>query len=181
MKQNTLSDFFPGWPYQATERRPDGDINNGAFNLISNPEKIDLIHEATEANGLRPLLVYLNRPNGDFMTLGTASGSSEDSPYHSYLQFTIRYYEIAIDKEWPQDFEKKWNQWLGKLGTSKPELSQAINRSVVLEWDYFYLRPETEQRLLVSMFPRSTTEASHKELYSYILQFFQALEDGDLN
>lgn len=78
MKEDINSAAFKGWPFSAEERREDGEINNGAINLVLYPEKIDLIHEATEKNGLRQLLLYLNRDDGAFITLGCSYGQLED-------------------------------------------------------------------------------------------------------
>lgn len=181
MKEDKDSAGFKGWPFHAEERREDGEINNGAFNLVANPEKIDLIHEATEANGLRPMLKYLNRPEGCFMTLGCAAGVENDGRYYSYLEFTIRHPELAKSADWPQQFEQKWNQFRSLADSTHPGIAVWLEESCKMAWRRFYLRPETDQRLLVCMDLRAVSESEHDVLTSHVQKYFQVLESGELN
>lgn len=96
MKQDNDSNHFKRWPY-IPELRDDGDHNNGGIDLITHPDRVSLIHEATEDNGLRPLLVELNKPGGRFMSLGCASGL--DGSYDSYVEFTLRDHSLAINQD----------------------------------------------------------------------------------
>lgn len=172
---------FKGWPFRGEDRREDGEINNGAFDLVVHPEKIDAIHEATEANGLRPLLVYLNRTDGHFMTLGCASGLADDGLYYSYLQFTARQAESAMRTAWPQDLEQNWMRFLDHSDTTLPGIAVWLGGRCGMGYQRFFLRPETDQRLLVCMDLRASNEKEHNVVTSHVQNFFHLLESGQLN
>jgi len=181
MEEDQDSNHFKGWPFHAEDRREDGNINNGAFDLISHPNKIDSIHEATESNGLRPLIKYLNSPDGCFMTLGCASGIENDGLYYSYLEFTIRYAELARSTNWPQEIERKWNRFLDRAESQIEGIRYLLEESCRMTYRYFYLRPEIDQRLLVCMDLRAVSEDDHRILASHIQRFFDLLQSGELN
>lgn len=181
MKEDRESNRFQGWPFHAEERREDGEINNGAFDLISQPHKIDSIHEATDANGLRPLIKYLNRPVGCFMTLGCAAGIEDDGLYYSYLELTIRYAELARSTDWPQEFEQKWKHFLERAESQIEGIRHLLEESCRMTYRHFYLRPEIDRRLLVCMDLRAVSEAHHRILISHAQRFFELLESGELN
>lgn len=57
------------------------------------------------------MLHYLNRSDGDFRTLGSASGRDGDGLYYSYVEFTLRDPVLAKEEFWPHQFERKWLNW----------------------------------------------------------------------
>lgn len=179
MKQDTSSNHFKFWPYVAEER--DDDRNNGAFNLITHPEKIDLIHEATEENGLRSLFVLLNQDAGCFMTLGCASGQEDDRNYYSYFEFTLRDAQLASHTDWVTEFEGKWKKFLLIHDSRYPGIKRLLEGCAPMEWRYFHLRPESDPRKLVIMFLAAEDEYNHGLLVSHILYFFQDLQEGLLD
>lgn len=182
MKEDiNFTHHFKSWPFAAEVPREDGEVNNGAVNLVLHPEKIDLIHEATEENGLRPLLIYLNREDGDFITLGCASGESDDGNYYGYLEFTVRDAYVATYTPWPDSFEALWGRFLLQADSQYPGIKNWILDNCKWEWRYFYLRPETEQRRLVTMFSRAVNEHEFGVLISHIHNFFALLESGKIN
>ena len=181
MEEDVGSDHFKGWPFVAESRREDGGINNGAFNLVLHPEKIDTIHEATNANGLRPLLVHINRPSGCMMTLGCAYGLESDGLYYSYLEITIRDAQSAMNKDWPQIFEQKWQQYLDRAESQIEGIKRLLEENLAMTYRRFCLRPETDQRLLVCIYLRAASEDDHQSLAGHPLRFFQLLEAGELH
>lgn len=181
MKEDINSAAFKGWPFSAEERREDGEINNGAINLVLYPEKIDLIHEATEKNRLRQLLIYLNRDDGDFITLGCSYGQLEDGYYYGYLEFSLRDAFSAMHTDWPAAFELQWEKFLLRADAQYPGIKNWLLGNCQWEWRCFYLRPETEQRRLVTLFSRAVDEHEFSVLISHVHNFFALLESGDLN
>lgn len=179
MKKDKDTTRFKGWPFAAQERREDGEINNGAFDLVQHPEKIEAIHEATAKNGLQPLLIYLNRPDGDFLTLGCSSGL--DGNYYAYIEFTIRDAALAMNTGWPQVFERQWNRYLDRADSQFPGIAHWLKESCQMEWRHFHLRPEIEPRLLVTLYPVAIDETEFCKLMSHIQRFFELLESRELD
>lgn len=79
---------FIRFPYRR-DIRENGDINNGGFDLIQFPEKINDIHEITDYPWFKEFIKRVNKTSGLFMTLGCAIGYIDDSLY-GYVDFTCR-------------------------------------------------------------------------------------------
>ncbi|MFW7214622.1 hypothetical protein [Enterobacter sp. BNK-22] len=79
---------FTRFPYRR-DIRENGDINNGGFDLIQFPEKINEIHEVKEFPWLKDFISEVNSADGLFMTLGCAIGYEEDILY-GYIDFSLR-------------------------------------------------------------------------------------------
>ena len=172
MKQDFDTEHFQRWPY-VPQHRDDGDHNNGAIDLVVNPDRIGEIHEATDANGLRPLLIELNGATGQFMTLGSASGFDDDA-YHSYLELTYRNQEQARDIEAIHAVSDAWEQW---VKSKYPEYAAPILANVVLAYRSFSLRG-SEPQYLITAYYRATEESTHRqlvELFHLFLHEFQEL------
>lgn len=171
MKQDFDSDHFKRWPY-IPELREDGNNNNGGIDLIEHPERITLIHEATDENGLRPLLIEMNKPGGQFMSLGCASGM--DGTYDSYIEFTLRDHERALSIDAVHAFDLAWNDW---VKSKYPDYAAPILANVVLAYRSFSLRG-SEPQYLITAYHRATEESTHRqlvELFHLFLHEFQEL------
>lgn len=79
---------FTRFPYRR-DVRENGDINNGGFDLIQNPEKINDIHEVHDFPWFKNFISEVNSIDGLFMTLGCAIGYKEDMLY-GYIDFSLR-------------------------------------------------------------------------------------------
>ncbi|MDT9643116.1 hypothetical protein [Pseudomonas sp. JV245A] len=176
MKQDFDTGNFQRWPY-IPERRDDGDHNNGAIDLVADPDRIGEIHEATDANGLRPLLIELNSATGQFMTLGCASGIDGDD-YLSYLELTYRDQSRARDLEEIHALNDAWERW---VRSKYPDYAEPILASVVLAYRSFSLR-RSEPQHLITVYHRATEESTHRQLldlFHLFLRDFQELQAFD--
>jgi hypothetical protein len=174
MKKIGESENFRSWPYRAETRRfTDNEINNGGIDLIKHPEKLELIHEATDLNGIRNILKFLNNFGGCYMTLGCASGLDEGF-YYSYLEFTHRDYQVAMQENWPQDFENQWLTWVSLINENSPQLAQALIAGVVMDCRTFSFR-DMPQQYLITIYARCLHESDHQILYAYIMDFFKTI------
>lgn len=81
-------DNFTRFPYRY-QVRDNGDINNGGFDLIKNPEKINDIHEINDYPWLKDFIAKTNSQNGLFMTFGCTAGYKDDILY-GYVDFSLR-------------------------------------------------------------------------------------------
>lgn len=79
---------FTRFPYRR-DVRENGDINNGGFDLIQFPEKINDIHEVQDFPWFKDFIAEINSIDGLFMTLGCAIGYEEDMLY-GYIDFSLR-------------------------------------------------------------------------------------------
>lgn len=170
MKQDFDSDHFKRWPY-IPELREDGNKNNGGIDLIEHPERIALIHEATEANGLRPLLIELNSAEGKFMTLGCASGI-EGEDYFSYLELTYRDQKRARNLEEVHTLNDAWEEW---VKSKYPDYAAPILASVALAYRSFSLR-RNEPQHLITAYHRAPDEATHHQLLEFFHLFLREFQ-----
>lgn len=169
MKQDFDSGHFQRWPYVSELR--DDDHNNGSVDLIQNPEQISLIHEATEENGLRPLLVEINKPNGLFMSLGCASGVVGEA-YFSYLELTYRNKKQARDLEALHALNDAWERW---VKSKYPDYAAPILASVVLAHRSFSFR-QSEPQHLITAYHRAPDEATHHQLLEFFHLFLREFQ-----
>ncbi len=172
MKQDVDSNHFERWPY-IPELREDGDHNNGGIDLIAHPDRISLIHEATEENGLRPLLAELNKPGGKFMSLGCASGL--DGSCDSYVEFTLRDHALASNLLELESVYSRWLAWQNKVDEEHPGFARALRGSAVWETRKFSLRGNAPQHL-ITVYHRAPDEAIHRTLAEYMVIFLQSLD-----
>ncbi len=180
MKQDTHTNHFQIWPFRSEAYRSDGEVNNGGIDLVGSPEKIDIIHEATDTIGLRPLIIYLNRPQGCFMTLGCAAGLDDDGIYYSYLEFTTRRLDLSARKGWPQLFEKKWQRFLVRANSQFPGVAPWLEGRTAMVYRSFSFR-KTAPCILIEASFRASSEVEHQKIVSYTQRFFELLESGALN
>ncbi|MBN0975973.1 hypothetical protein JTY93_15325 [Pseudomonas hygromyciniae] len=174
MKQDIDSNHFNRWPY-IPELRDDGDRNNGGIDLIENPDNIALIHEATEENGLRPLLVELNKPDGRLMSLGCASGL--DGSYDSYVEFTLRDHSLAINQNELESIYSRWLDWQNEVDAKHPGFAKSLREHSVWETRTFSLRGNEPQHL-ITVYHRAPDEANHRTLAEYMVIFLRSLESS---
>ncbi|BAQ75131.1 putative uncharacterized protein [Pseudomonas sp. Os17] len=174
MKQDVDSNHFKRWPYVA-EQRADGDHNNGGIDLIAEPHRINDIHEATEENGLRPLLVELNKPDGQFMSLGCASGL--DGSYHSYFEFTPRDRAEAENLDQMELIYSRWLSWVAEVDVKHPGFAKALHDNAVWETRTFSFRGNEPQHL-ITVFHRAPDVENHRTLAEYFVIFLRSIEQS---
>lgn len=83
------SDSFVGFPYPS-----DGKENNGGFNLLKNPEKIDDITEFKKFPELRRFIEWLNFESMRYRSFGCDAGYI-DTGFAGYIEFSFRSSEQA--------------------------------------------------------------------------------------
>ncbi|WP_054064887.1 hypothetical protein [Pseudomonas asplenii] len=171
MKKDFDSENFQNWPY-IPQLRDDGDHNNGAVDLIENPEQISIIHEATEENGLRPLLIELNNPGGKFMSLGCASGIDGEA-YFSYLELTHRDQSRARDVRAIHALGDAWEEW---VKSKYPDYAEQILANVVLAYRTFSLR-RSEPQHLITAYHRAPDESTHRQLLEFFHLFLREFQE----
>lgn len=79
---------FTKFPYRS-QIRENGDINNGGFDLVQYPEKINDIHEVNEYPWFKDFITNINKKDGLFMTFGCAIGYEEPFIY-GYIDLSCR-------------------------------------------------------------------------------------------
>lgn len=79
---------FIRFPYRK-DIRDNGDINNGGFDLVQFPEKINDIHEIADYPWLKDFIVKINGQESLFMTFGCAAGYEGDILY-GYIDFSLK-------------------------------------------------------------------------------------------
>ncbi|ELY6202307.1 hypothetical protein ACTEV3_004306 [Cronobacter malonaticus] len=93
--------------------RENGDINNGSFDLIQFPEKINDIHEVNDFPWLKDFIVQVNSMDGLFMTLGCAIGYEEDVLY-GYIDFSLRSGTPATIKNDQVNFDDHFYEYISQ-------------------------------------------------------------------
>ncbi|TBM14379.1 hypothetical protein EYY83_12255 [Hafnia alvei] len=115
---------FTKFPYRY-EVRENGDINNGGFNLIDSPEKINDIHEITEYPWFKEFIKQVNSPDGLFMTFGCAIGY-EDEMLYGYIDFSCRPDAPAVIKDDLVNFDNQFYEYLSKAMEDEETRQKAI-------------------------------------------------------
>lgn len=162
------------WPFEAVEMSVNGDRNNGGIDLIQNPELIDKIHEATDENGLKQLLISMNAPDRAFMTLGCLTGELEGA-YYSYVEFTPRNDAYARDELVIQGVHTAWLKWISTNCAAQPGLEDALRSNVVWVYRTFSLRGN-EQQYLITVYPRARSALDHGSLLSWLHNFLCSID-----
>ena len=97
--------FFPYPPdYE------DGRTNNGGIDLVREPRRIDEISELKSFPGMRPIILKLNGPSGEFMTLGSEAGTHEGL-FCGYLEFAFRDSRLAEEKNY-RNLLRGFSHWM---------------------------------------------------------------------
>lgn len=164
------------WPFRTAEVSVNGDRNNGGIDLVANPELIDVIHEATEENGLRDLLIAMNKPNGSFMTLGCIAGDIE-GVYHTYLEFTPRAPAVARDEASILVIYDQWLSWTNEHCSPHPGLGDALLHNVAWTYRQFSFRGK-EPQYLITTYQRAQSPEDHRSLLSWLHNFLCTFEPG---
>lgn len=174
MKKDIESDSYSIWPFRPVELSVNGDRNNGGIDLVANPEQIELIHEATEENGLRDLLISMNKPGRAFMTLGCIAGDV-DGVYYTYVEFTPRDALAARDEGKIKGIYSHWLDWNAEHCAAQPGLADALRGNV--EWAYraFSFRGKDPQ-YLITIYPRAQSVQDHKSLISWVHNFLCSVD-----
>lgn len=178
MKRVDDSTSYKTWPFQSADISINGDRNNGGINLIENPDLIELIHEATEENGLRPLLISMNAPNRAFMTLGCLTGEV-DGTYYSYVEFTPRDQDLARNEDAVKSIYHFWLDWSNENCSTQPGLADALHQNLVWEYrDFSFLG--SDPQFLITIFPRARSAQDHGSLLSWVHNFLCSFDVGNL-
>lgn len=176
MAKDTDQSSYSIWPFRAEELSANGDRNNGGIDLTESPEKIDLIHEATEENGLRQLLIFMNAPSQPFMTLGCLAQQASEG-YFSYIELTPRDATSARDEQFITGVHDRWLRWLSGEFPAHPELADALRHNVVWEYREFSLR-ESAPQYLITIWCRAICAEDHRSLISWVQNFLCATPPG---
>lgn len=174
MKMDDDSTSYKIWPFQSAEVSVNGDRNNGGINLIGSPELIELIHEATEENGLRELLLSMNAPNRAFMTLGCLTGETNGA-YYSYVEFTPRDQKLTRNEDLITGIHRLWLEWTNKACAAHLGLVDALHQNVKWEYRQFSFR-ESDPQYLITIFPRAQSAKDHGALISWVHNFLCSVD-----
>lgn len=178
IKLNGDSTNYKIWPFRSAEVSVNGDRNNGGINLVGSPELIELIHEATEENGLRQLLLSMNAPDRAFMTLGCLTGDT-DGAYYSYVEFTPRNQEFARSEDLIKGIHQLWLEWSSNNCASYPGLADSLHQNVKWEFREFSFRGSDPQ-YLITIYPRARSAQDHKSLLSWVHNFLCSVDANNL-
>ncbi|WP_146050144.1 hypothetical protein [Pseudomonas syringae] len=181
MSEMTMTDDSTGykiWPFQSVEVSVNGDRNNGGINLVGSPELIELIHEATEENGLRQLLLSMNAPGRAFMTLGCLTGEA-DASYYSYVEFTPRNQNLARSEHLITGIHRLWLEWSNKNCADHPGLADALHQNVKWEYREFSFRGSDPQ-YLITIYSRARSAQDHASLISWVHNFLCSVDTHNL-
>ena len=168
------SSSYSIWPFRTAEVSVNGDRNNGGIDLVANPELIDVIHEATEENGLRDLLIAMNKPDGSFMTLGCIAGDIEGA-YHTYLEFTPRDPAVARDEASILGIYAQWVAWTSEHCSPHPGLADALLHNVAWTYREFAFRGK-EPQYLITTYQRAQSAQDHRSLVSWLHNFLCSVD-----
>lgn len=174
MKMTDDSTSYKIWPFQSAEVSINGDRNNGGINLVGSPELIELIHEATEENGLRQLLLSMNAPDRAFMTLGCLIGET-DAAYYSYVEFTPRDQTFARREDLITGLHQLWLDWSTTNCAAHPGLADALRQNVKWEYRTFSFRG-SEPQYLITIYPRARSAQDHASLLSWVHNFLCSVD-----
>ena len=175
MKKDTRSDGYNRWPFKPQSPSLSGDVNNGGIDLVEHPELIDKVHEATEANGLRPLLIQLNGADSPFKTLGCLYGPGEGDEHHdriySYIELTFRDQVRARDMAEIDALEDNWIEWLKGFESTHPGISTGMPQNI--QWDYRqFSYVGSAPQMLATIWSRAGSEQAHRDLLSWLAVYF---------
>ncbi|TDX14843.1 hypothetical protein EDF88_4170 [Buttiauxella sp. BIGb0552] len=115
---------FTRFPY-SYEVRENGDINNGGFDLIQSPEKINDIHEIAEFPWFKDFISAVNGKNGVFMTLGCTIGLDNESLF-GYVDFSARPGTSGEIKEYLVNLDVHFYEYLSQAIPEEEIQQQAI-------------------------------------------------------
>ena len=178
MKMTDDSTSYKIWPFQSAEVSINGDRNNGGINLVGSPELIELIHEATEENGLRQLLLSMNAPERAFMTLGCLTGDT-DAAYYSYVEFTPRDQTLARREDLITGLHQLWLDWSTTNCAAYPGLADALHQNVKWEYRTFSFRG-SEPQYLITIYPLARSAQDHASLLSWVHNFLCSVDPTSL-
>ncbi|SER55159.1 hypothetical protein [Pseudomonas soli] len=172
--RNDSQESYQIWPFQPAEVSADGDRNNGGLDLVENPDLIDRVHEATEQNGLRQLLVAMNDPGKSFKTLGCLAGEA-DGLYYTYIEFTPRDQSLARNEKLIVGIHRAWQDWTDENCAQHPGLADAIHQNLKWEYREFSYRG-SEPQFLITMYPRARNADDHRSLISWAHNFLCSVD-----
>ncbi|HNW10531.1 MAG TPA: hypothetical protein PKI71_04110 [Candidatus Rifleibacterium sp.] len=94
MKESQYKDDYYNFPYQ--KDLSEGRTNNGSFDLLNEPWRIDEISEAAKFPELYRFLKDLNHPESSFITLGCDAGFWEGC-FTGYVEISFRCAAVATN------------------------------------------------------------------------------------
>lgn len=121
--------YFPYPPDYA-----DGRTNNGGIDLLREPYRIDEITELKSLPNFRSILLRLNGPDSEFMTLGFEAGA-QDAFFDGYLEFAFRDSRFAEEGNY-RDLLRCFSHWtLQRYPQLAPYLPSCL-RGEIQEFSY---------------------------------------------
>lgn len=112
-----INDSFYRFPFRPNPGDASSDTSTpciGGVDLVSAPEKVDLIPEAAHSPMLKKLLTDLNASNSRLLTLGCAYWAHKDNRDISftYLEFSFRDHSVATNLEFIRSIDEQFEQFL---------------------------------------------------------------------
>ena len=90
-----------------------GRTNNSGIDLVQEPHRVDEISELKSLPGMRSILLKLNGPDSEFITLGFEAGA-EDEFFDGYLEFAFRDSRLADEKNYRNLLRCFWD-WVSRI------------------------------------------------------------------
>lgn len=118
------TDSFRNFPYPG-----DGKENNGGFDLIKNPERIDEITEFQKFPELRRFIEFLNFESKRYRSFG-CDGEQVDSEFTGYIEFSFRKPDEAKRLDLYKRLVDDFDSWM--IRKYSPEQAIDISKSLNL-------------------------------------------------
>src|SRR6266516_6403824 len=90
-----------------------GRTNNGGIDLVQEPHRIDEISELKSLPRMRSILLRLNGPDSEFLTLGFEAGA-QDGFFDGYLEFAFRDPRLADEQNY-RNLLRCFSEWMARL------------------------------------------------------------------
>jgi hypothetical protein len=161
------SDSFRFFPYPS-----DGKGNNGGFDLIKNPEKIDDITEFKRFPELRRFIAWLNFESERYLSFG-CDGGPANSEFTGYIEFSFRNPDEAKRLDLYQKLFDDFEAWT--IEKYQPEEAIAICSSlnprmaeIFCDGSYFGIK--------ISLYFLAQTQADAAQLLDIFFGFLKERE-----
>ncbi len=138
MKESQYKDDYYNFPYQ--KDLSEGRTNNGSFDLLNEPWRIDEISEAAKFPELYRFLKDLNHPESSFITLGCDAGFWEGC-FTGYVEISFRCAAVATNLSFVTDLDSQFYAWASR---NSQELENFSRQALAWEyaWFSFYNNPK---------------------------------------
>ena len=149
--------YFPYPPDYANGR-----TNNGGIDLVHEPHRIDEISELKALPSIRSILLRLNGPESEFLTLGFEAGP-QDRFFDGYLEFAFRDSRLA-DEENYRNLLRCFSNWMLRM---HPQLAPYLPSCLRGEIQQFNYRDKWHGDRIALWF-RAATQSAADELLQFL-------------